>query len=327
MKEAVLLGSYTNTPEKEQSLIDLIHDWRRYNLPIVLSTHYPVNDYIQNLVDFYIYDKEQYLDPSIVVKPTYSCNLFHIMVNNVRPYHGPAGLIALQRAVDMIGDEFDFFYYQEYDVGLNKDKVLETVRNRYQFDYDFYTFLWHGDPVSFATNVYFFKKGAFNKLWTKIRSTQDYHDLLREANTNNVIIEALGRSLAEAKNMMSSIYVFNQRQTDELLTDFSKHKALTPVPYTYVSSIETGGAVLFAVNNTGVNLTLNIIETNLSTNEQFTNSIPLSGSIGMYYKVYNNGTKLDIIFGEVTDQYIIDGRDYNDVTFTFFDNSIVPKFK
>jgi len=53
-----IIGQYVNTPKKEDILINLINKLRQFNIPILLTGHYPVNPEIQNMVDFYLFDKE-----------------------------------------------------------------------------------------------------------------------------------------------------------------------------------------------------------------------------------------------------------------------------
>ncbi len=91
--------------KKELTLVETILDWKKYNLPVILSTHYPVNSNIQNLVDYYIFDKEQYLDPAIMNQHIYSCSSFEIVADFDRPYHAPAALIAYQNAIRLLDSE------------------------------------------------------------------------------------------------------------------------------------------------------------------------------------------------------------------------------
>lgn len=51
-----VIGSYINTKEKEDTVIKLINNLKKFNIPILLCGHYPIDINIQKLVDFYIYD-------------------------------------------------------------------------------------------------------------------------------------------------------------------------------------------------------------------------------------------------------------------------------
>lgn len=53
-----VIDSWTDTLEKKKSLIALIKLLKIYNIPILLVSHYPVEQEIQSIVDYYIFDKE-----------------------------------------------------------------------------------------------------------------------------------------------------------------------------------------------------------------------------------------------------------------------------
>ena len=53
-----VIGEYVNFEKKEKTLISLIKVLKQFNIPILLSGHYPVNPEIQKMVDYYLFDKE-----------------------------------------------------------------------------------------------------------------------------------------------------------------------------------------------------------------------------------------------------------------------------
>lgn len=322
MKEAVLIGSYSNTMEKEISLIDTILDWKKQNIPIILSTHYPESERVQNLVDYYIFDKNQHMDPKLTVKQFYGCSSFKIVAKANRPYHAAAGLISLQNAIRMVGDKFDFVYLQDYDVKLNKTELLKTVRSFYPSPFDLFMFNWKGDPESYATNVCFFKQGVFNKIWGDIQSVDDYLDLVRLVDkNNNIFIERLARDLINHKNLQDSLYLFDNEQTKTFLRDFSEHSADVIEPRVYLSSTSSGEAVLFLVNPAPGTLTFKIQTKNLingQENEQIQN---LTGRVSMYWKLYNN-VYIKVTCGNIEKSYFVEPfSNFKECEFEFFDNT------
>jgi len=56
--EIAIVPAYIDTLEKEQLLVENIKQLRSFGYKICLTTHYPVKDYIQRLVDYYVYDSE-----------------------------------------------------------------------------------------------------------------------------------------------------------------------------------------------------------------------------------------------------------------------------
>jgi hypothetical protein len=57
MKKVVLVGTYCDTPNKLDSLIDLIKKIKEKNLDIIVYGKYPIPEYVQNMCDYWIYDK------------------------------------------------------------------------------------------------------------------------------------------------------------------------------------------------------------------------------------------------------------------------------
>lgn len=57
-EDVFVIDSWPNTRKKEETLIKLILKLKEYNIPIILAGHYPITPYIQELVDYYIFDKK-----------------------------------------------------------------------------------------------------------------------------------------------------------------------------------------------------------------------------------------------------------------------------
>jgi len=56
-----IIGTWTDTEEKEQELIKCIDKVKQFGCEIMLVSHYPVPSYIQNKADYYLYDKDNQL--------------------------------------------------------------------------------------------------------------------------------------------------------------------------------------------------------------------------------------------------------------------------
>jgi hypothetical protein len=63
MKKIIIIGTYPNTKDKENMLSDCIDRLSRIGYDLMIVSHYPIPEYIQNKVDFIIYDKENTLEP------------------------------------------------------------------------------------------------------------------------------------------------------------------------------------------------------------------------------------------------------------------------
>ena len=53
-----VIGEYVNFEKKENTLISLINNLKQFNIPILLSGHYPVKPEIQKMVNYYLFDKD-----------------------------------------------------------------------------------------------------------------------------------------------------------------------------------------------------------------------------------------------------------------------------
>ena len=51
--DVFIVDCWTDTVEKENTLIELLNRLKVYNAPIILCGHYPVKSEIQKLVDYY----------------------------------------------------------------------------------------------------------------------------------------------------------------------------------------------------------------------------------------------------------------------------------
>jgi hypothetical protein len=325
MKEAVVIGAYTDTIEKELTLIKTILEWKKHNIPIILTTHYPINERIQNLVDYYIFDKAQHMEERLTVNRWYKCDSFNITARATKPYHAAAGLIAFQNAIRSIGDKFDFIYLLDYDVELNIPEVLTTVRSFHESHFEIFMFNWKGDPESYATNVCFFKQGAFNKIWGDIQSVEDYLQLIsltRKNNIANMFIERLARDLIYVKNLQDNVYIFDNVQTQVLMGNFSEHSADINDPGCYLTTVLTGEAILFLVNPTPTTKLFKLQIQNLITGQQEEQFQGLNGGTGMYWKLFNNNTYLKVSCDNLKKEYYINSfNNFNECKFEFFDGT------
>jgi len=322
MKEIVLFGAHTNTVEKECALIKNILDWKKYNIPVALATHYPVSEKIQNLVDYYIFEKETHLDSSLMVKQYYSCSAFKIVADCNRPYHAAAAMISYRNSVKLLSDRYDFMYLQDYDVVLNKPELLRIVRSFYSSPFEVFMFNWKGTPDAYATNIWFFKTEMFNKIWGDLKSVYDYHNLVELTNKHNIFIEHLAKNLIDVKNLQEFLYLFDEEQAKLLISNYSEHTADVNEVRMYLTNVSTGDAILFLVNPLEIIKKFTIQTENLITGQQETIIQPLAAYSGMYWKIINNNTHLRVTCDEMKKVYLItQNSTFNECHFEFYDGT------
>lgn len=125
-----MIGAYANTEEKKKILFDLVKFLKSQNKTILISSHLLVDQYILNLVDYFVYDKENklitdkkyfgwvfYSDPDICVFSK-NCSKHNTCLAVVKLI---CGGLSIAKAFN-----FDILHYIEYDTEL---KSIEEINN------------------------------------------------------------------------------------------------------------------------------------------------------------------------------------------------------
>ena len=61
MNDIILIGAYPNTPEKEQQVMECVESLKCADKEIILATHCPISLELQKMVDYFVYDSDNYL--------------------------------------------------------------------------------------------------------------------------------------------------------------------------------------------------------------------------------------------------------------------------
>lgn len=125
--ELIIIDSYPNTIEGEDILDNCVNQLKKINKDILLVTHYPVKRETQQLVDYFIYDKNNpLLDESMLY--WYGNDNFYLQTSAFGLGSASfAILLSIQNAVCLakhLGKKM--FYFFEYDC-LISDKDLQNI--------------------------------------------------------------------------------------------------------------------------------------------------------------------------------------------------------
>jgi hypothetical protein len=120
MKKVIIIGSYPNDHSSKMMLVDCISSLKNFGWDIILTSHISINEEIISMVDFFIYDKENKLEPpSLTPIYWYNTSNFQLYLN------GRGHIIPVCRNIrngiglaDILG--YDLFFYME------SDNILET---------------------------------------------------------------------------------------------------------------------------------------------------------------------------------------------------------
>jgi len=123
MKKAIVIGTFPTNVTTEKMLVSSIKSVKAFGWDIVLASHKALPQHIIELADYYIYDKQNILEP-IDLTPVYwySSKLFSVQIN------GRGHIVPVTRNMkNAIGTlsilEYDFFYYLEGDNILSEEDV------------------------------------------------------------------------------------------------------------------------------------------------------------------------------------------------------------
>jgi len=316
MKEIVLIGAHADSPQKEITLTENILDWKKYNIPIVVCSHYPVSEKIQNLIDYFIFDKKQYLDRALTNMQYYSTNIVYLIAPYDKPYHAAAAIISYANAIRLIHDKYDLLYMHDYDVDLNKPKLLETMSKLYSTNYEMFFFKWPNIPNSYATNIEILKPNGFRNIWGDMQSIEDYLSLVQMTGTQ--FIEPLSKKIIEYRNLQNITYEFNDIETSEILSNINKHTGdVGAIPRIYLSSTNDNRVVLFIVNPTPYPIEFEIVDQSLYGTKT-SKTIVLQGGVNVYWALFDVGRRIIVKWWDSSKEYFLfSGESYNECKFKF----------
>jgi glycosyltransferase involved in cell wall biosynthesis len=139
-EELIIIGTYPNTIKRKQLTIDCINSLKPTGRKIMLVSHYPVSDEIQNMVDYYVYDAH---NPT--THHSYYTRFYHYMpdydveinINGLR--NSNQSLTVLTNINNGMREAKRYGYskilYMTYDVILNEldlpkvDDIFEKIKS------------------------------------------------------------------------------------------------------------------------------------------------------------------------------------------------------
>ena len=185
--EIFVIGSWTDTKLKEENLIEVIKDIKSKNYPICLVTHYPVSNRIQELVDYYIFEKEN------VLSLNWKLTFWRIRngVKEEKPslvdYHGVACLMNIRNAIDLLlaKGKYKYVHYREADLTYNFDTYMDVFRNDMVINNHKALFVHYQDE-QYRTDLFTVDVSWYNNVVPKVQSWKEYANT---PNTGNLILE------------------------------------------------------------------------------------------------------------------------------------------
>ncbi len=137
MKKIIIIGTYPSTEYTEKLLLDCIGSLENKGYDLMIVSHYPVPQYIQEKVNYYIFDKDNTLDPMSLSPSAWFYNdIFDVHVKG----QGRVGVIVKNMLNGISFAKhlgYEYFIYMESDNVIHSDdfiKLDETVNDLYVQD-------------------------------------------------------------------------------------------------------------------------------------------------------------------------------------------------
>jgi hypothetical protein len=196
-KEIIVIGTYPNTEIRLQLTIDCINAARELGRPIMLLSHYPVHDDVQQMVDYYIYDKHNPLTHHSYYNQ-FTRRTDDITVDMRIEGNSNQSLTVLTNVVNggKAAKSFGFnkMCYLTFDIVLDPRDHSEIERGFAKLDNEWKAHLAtlntpFGKGVS--TNCMFYNTSFVTKLIDDVRTPEEYNSLCERIGCQNFLEDYL----------------------------------------------------------------------------------------------------------------------------------------
>ena len=176
--ECFVIGAWTDTREKERNLINVIKELKSKDYPVCLVTHCPVSKDLQELVDYFIYEKEN------VLSDNWKLNFWRIN-NGVREekisdvdYHGVACLMNIRNAIDLLNakDKFKYIHYREADLIYDFDKYMNIFKTE-MLSNDKLALFIHYQDENYRTDLFSVDISWYDAAIPRAQSWEEYKNI------------------------------------------------------------------------------------------------------------------------------------------------------
>jgi hypothetical protein len=123
MKKIIIIGAFPNTEEKEKMLSDCIDKLSLSDYDLMVVSHHPLPLYIQEKVNFSIYDKENILDP-YEFTPNFFYKTKEFLVEIKSQGHMMPVCRNINNGLSLANHlGYDFFFFLEFDNLIDRNDI------------------------------------------------------------------------------------------------------------------------------------------------------------------------------------------------------------
>ena len=289
-QEAIIISTYP----VQQSIIDstkeCIESYKKTGRKIILTSHVPIPQELQELVDYCVYDKNNLLTKHDFY---YYCwvDYGHFLVNTLLQgedndvYHGPAVYTNYYNAASLAKNiGFKKLYFTNYDYILTNPEFINDIsfilnnKKAYVDEREY--------PEGMVSATFFFgiQTNFFFKTHEFVSTATEYNNLKNKVGSfSNGYENIFNFALQPFKNQ---IHIENSEDWDWLIAENFKHNNFSRVEYTTVlpSNVENHFAVYYQNSNESDNRTL-IVSGEEEGIETFSEKIDITHKFA-WYRLY-----------------------------------------
>jgi glycosyltransferase involved in cell wall biosynthesis len=213
-EECIILGTYPNIKDRVQWTKDTILSLKPLGRKIILVSHYPVDQEIQRMVDYYIYDKHNPL-----THHSYYTRFYHdtpeyfaeININGLKDSNQSLTVLVNMFNAAKVAKELGFkrFFYTTYDVMLDP-RDIPAVNEAFRTDKKLYAAtLPTPQGKGIQTNGIMFDTDFFLKEFDDVRTAEEWNAVCKHRRCENYLEDYLSKV----------IFSFNPNDIQVVTTD------------------------------------------------------------------------------------------------------------
>jgi hypothetical protein len=197
-EECIILGTYPNIKDRVQWTKDTINSLKPLGRKIILVSHYPVDQDIQHMVDYYIYDGHNPLTHHTYYtrfyndKPDYFAEInINVLKNSNQSLTVLTNMFNGAKAAKELG--FKRFFYTTYDVALDP-RDIDVVNEAFKTDKKLYAAtLPTPQGKGIQTNGIVFDTNFFLKEFDDVRTPEEWNVVCKRRMCENYLEDYLSK--------------------------------------------------------------------------------------------------------------------------------------
>jgi hypothetical protein len=197
-EECIILGTYPNIKDRVQWTKDTIISLKPLGRKIILVSHYPVDQEIQRMVDYYIYDTHNPLTHHSYYTRFYNDRpdyFAEININGLKDSNQSLTVLTNIFNGAKVAKELGFkkFFYTTYDVMLD-DKDIPAVNEAFKTEKKLYAAtLPTPQGKGIQTNGIVFDTEFFLKEFDDVRTPEEWNEVCRRRRCENYLEDYLSK--------------------------------------------------------------------------------------------------------------------------------------